>query len=169
MRPPSIYHKPTFTGQYTRWDSFTAQRYKINLVQCLVNRTKRICSSTYLPAELDNLRRIFSNNRYPRLTVDRTIDRTLNPRRKQFGLAICSIYLCLPWKGQRPVEMLERAVMKAVNPTLPTYEEKVVYASKPVFQGSLKDQIPTHEKSNGIYLFTCRCGDRYVGKKTTAP
>ena len=24
----SICHKPTFTGQYTRWDAFTALRYK---------------------------------------------------------------------------------------------------------------------------------------------
>ena len=56
--------------------------------------------------------------------------------------------------------------MKAVNPTFLTCEVKVGYASKSAFQGSLKDQIPTHEKSNVIYLFTCRCGDRYVGKTT---
>ena len=34
----SVYRKPTFTGQYTRWDSFSCQRYKINLIKSLVHR-----------------------------------------------------------------------------------------------------------------------------------
>ena len=29
----SIYKKPTFTGQYTRWDSFGPKKRKINLTE----------------------------------------------------------------------------------------------------------------------------------------
>ena len=31
----SIYRKKTFTGLYTKWDSFTPRKYKINLVRTL--------------------------------------------------------------------------------------------------------------------------------------
>ncbi|XP_068691626.1 uncharacterized protein [Montipora foliosa] len=41
----SVYRKKTFTGFYTKWDSFTPRKYKINLVRTLAYRCIRICSS----------------------------------------------------------------------------------------------------------------------------
>ena len=35
-----------------------------------------------------------------------------------------------------------------------------------MFRSAVKDRIPTHQISNVIYLFKCRCGRRYVGKTT---
>ena len=35
----TVYRKPTFTGQYVRWDSFSAKRCKINLILGLTNRS----------------------------------------------------------------------------------------------------------------------------------
>ena len=39
---------------------------------------------------------------------------------------------------------------------------------KPMFPKCCKDILPTHQQSNMIYLFSCRCGRRrrYVGKTT---
>ena len=42
------YYKPTFTGLYTNWYSFTQQKYKINLVKCLLLRVWKICSNISL-------------------------------------------------------------------------------------------------------------------------
>ena len=42
------YYKPTHTGLYTNWFSFTPQIYKFNLVQCLRSRAWQICSNKEL-------------------------------------------------------------------------------------------------------------------------
>ena len=44
----SIYRKPTFTGLYTPWDSYSPTKYKINLVRSLSHRARRICSPAVL-------------------------------------------------------------------------------------------------------------------------
>ena len=44
----SMYRKPTFTGRYSPWDSFSATSYKINLVRSLTNRVLRICSPSVI-------------------------------------------------------------------------------------------------------------------------
>ena len=59
----SIYRKKTFTGLYTKWDSFTPRKYKINLVRTLAYRCIRICSSPrLLQFALDDLKRILLLN-----------------------------------------------------------------------------------------------------------
>ena len=40
----SIYRKPTFTGQYLRWNSFSPQKRKTNLLLTWTNRALVICS-----------------------------------------------------------------------------------------------------------------------------
>ena len=44
----SIYRTKTFTGLYTKWDSFTPRKYKINLIRTLTYCCLRICSSSSL-------------------------------------------------------------------------------------------------------------------------
>jgi len=52
----SIFRKKTFTGLYTKWDSFTPRKYKINLIRTLTFRCVRICSSpSLLSSSLDEL------------------------------------------------------------------------------------------------------------------
>ena len=58
----SIYRKPTFTGLYTPWDSYSPTLYKVNLARSLCHRARRICSPAYLSAELQALRSILLNN-----------------------------------------------------------------------------------------------------------
>ena len=67
----SIYRKKTFTGLYTKWDSFTPRKYNINLVRTLAYRCIRIiCSSPrLLQFAQDDLKRILLLNGYPMGTV----------------------------------------------------------------------------------------------------
>ena len=44
----TLHRKTTFTGLYTKWDSFTPRKYKINLIRTLAYRCLRICSSSSL-------------------------------------------------------------------------------------------------------------------------
>ena len=50
----SMYRKPTFSGLYLKWTSFVTKQFKINLVNCLLNRAWRICSSSELFQKEDN-------------------------------------------------------------------------------------------------------------------
>ena len=155
--------KPMFTGLYTRQDSFTAWRYKISLIKCLANCAVSIYSANYLPAEFQQLKQIFSSNGYPRRLEENTLNYVVHPKLKSFGPAKCSISLRFPWKGQRNADMVENSVKKAVSPAFPACEEKVIYTSKPAFQGSAKDNITAHSQANVI--FSCRCGARLWGKR----
>ena len=40
------YRKPTFTGQYIRWNSFSPKTRKISLIRTLAHRALMICSRT---------------------------------------------------------------------------------------------------------------------------
>ena len=42
----------TFTGLYTKWDSFTPRKYKINLVRTLAFRCYRICPDLIISSSL---------------------------------------------------------------------------------------------------------------------
>ena len=61
----SVFRKPTFTGQYFRWDSFGPTKRKTNLIETLVHRALMICSKSKLQHELENIRSILRNNEYP--------------------------------------------------------------------------------------------------------
>ena len=55
----SMYRKKTFIGLYTKWDSFTPRKYKINLIRTLTYRCLRICSSPFLlQSALDDLKKL---------------------------------------------------------------------------------------------------------------
>ena len=58
----SVFRKPTFTGQYFRWDSFGPTKRKANLIETLVHRALMICSKTKLQHELENISSILRNN-----------------------------------------------------------------------------------------------------------
>ena len=114
----TIYRKPTYTGQYTRWDAFTSRKHKINLVRCLTNRATRICSPRRLDEELDCIRNIFTNNGYPPHIVNRTIRNALNPRpcTTDSDLDVHFIYMKLPWIGDGRSEAFEKLSLPNLPP-----------------------------------------------------
>ena len=44
-----VYRKPTFSGDYVKWDSFCGKKRKINLIKTVVHRGKMIFSPKHLP------------------------------------------------------------------------------------------------------------------------
>ena len=64
---------------YTKWDSFTPRKYKINLIRTLTFRCFRICSSpSLLRPSLSELRKLLSQNGYPAGIVNYNINDVLN-------------------------------------------------------------------------------------------
>ena len=93
----SVYRKPSFTGQYLRWDSFGPSKRKKNLISTSVHRALRICSKSMLQQELENIRVILRANGYHESIIDRGISNKLarfQPLPK-FGPNKCPVYLKL--------------------------------------------------------------------------
>ena len=80
----SLYHKPTFTGLFTNFDSFIPSSFKRGLVYTLLHGYFKICSSYQLfHAEVLKLKNVLLRNGYPEAFLDRCIrvflDRLFSP------------------------------------------------------------------------------------------
>ena len=166
----TIFRKPTFTGLYTRWDSYCSTGQKIALVRSLTVRAKRICSpGQYLVDEVKQLKLIFERNGYPHPITDRVIDKVLNagtpdvltsnlPKPK-------AVYIRLPWLGKVSMSF-KRRIFSVTKSAVPMCQPTCCFTSRQMFNTNRKDVLPAEKISNIIYLFTCDCGHRYVGKTT---
>ena len=81
----SVYHKPTFTGLFTNFNSYNPLAYKQNLVSCLIHRVFNLCSSyENFHTQLEVVRKLFNSNGFPSHMFDRIVRRflehTLDPR-----------------------------------------------------------------------------------------
>ena len=97
----SVYRKPTFTGQYLRWNSFSPNKRKINLIGTLVHRAFMICSKGKLDPELDKIRSILLENGYPKHLINSTIKQKLQQLNSNpvHTVRKCPVYLHVPWIG----------------------------------------------------------------------
>ena len=160
----AIYRKPTFTGLYVPWDSYSATQYKVNLVRSLAHRARRLCSPRHLEAELQTLRAIFLRNGYPGYILDQHLV-TVAPRRQFIGPRLCPLIIRLPWFGDRS-DMLVRKIDKAVRTAYFAATVRAVFSTAKAF-ALPKDRLPIPVLSNVVYKFECRhCESRYVGRTT---
>ena len=67
----TVDRKSTFTGQYTRWDSYSSSRYMIGFIGILVNRARKICFTYKLRAEIETIKTILLDNEYPEQIINR--------------------------------------------------------------------------------------------------
>ena len=75
----SVYRKKTFTGLYTKWDSFTPRKYKINLARTLTYRCFPICfTASLLQSAVEDLKSLLLQNGYPQGIITFNINDVLN-------------------------------------------------------------------------------------------
>lgn len=67
----SGYHRDTFTGLYTKWNSFVPKLRKINLISTFFYLALMICSPCNLEKELAKIYNIFLDNCYPQNVLKR--------------------------------------------------------------------------------------------------
>ena len=113
----SIYRKPTFTGQYIHWNSFSTKTRKISLIKTLVHRALIICSKTKLGPELDKIKLMLIENGYPANVLLSCINQTLAnfAAEKPNCPEKCTVYLKLPWIGNVSSKF-ENQISKAIAP-----------------------------------------------------
>lgn len=164
----SVYRKPTFTGLYTRWDSFAPTQQKISLLKSLVSRAKKICSESTLSEELAKLKVIFADNGYPTHIIDRIIKQLTSSKvmlQQVSDDEMKPVFIKLPWIGSSSTAFgieIRQAIVKGFRQAQP----RVIFTTTKAFSGRAKDVLPATHQSSVIYEFTCSCELTYVGKTT---
>ena len=162
----SIYRKPTFSGEYVHWGSFSPVRRKLNIISCLVERAKKICSPSKLDVEIETILNIFLKLGYPEHRVKGTIKKALSKSTIGIiGPKKCPVYLRLPFIGP-PSTRYEKYISSAVEKTFGSLRMRVIFQTRTPFNGRVKDLAPIHGKSNVIYHYKCHCESAYIGKTT---
>ena len=159
----SIYRKPTFIGQYLRWNSFSPRKRKTKLILTLTHRALAICSPERLPSKLDKIKSILLTNGYPENVIKSFMAMKMNQFYALPKLGLKKCYLRLPWLGSVSTQF-EKQVKSAVKPCFSAVELRVVYSTKKLLPATNKDVLPALHKSNMIYQFSCHCDSRYVGR-----
>ena len=100
----SVHGKPTFTGQYLRWESFSPLKRKISLISTLVHRALMICTKRRLNGEIVRIKKILLYNGYPKNFINAQIAKKITQfsTLKRFGQKMCPVFLRVPWIGKPP-------------------------------------------------------------------
>ena len=69
----SVYRKPTFTGQYLRWQSFSPLKRKISLISTFLNRALMICAKRRFNGEIEPIKKILLDSGYPKNVINAQI------------------------------------------------------------------------------------------------
>ena len=158
----SIFRKKTFTGLYTKWDSLTPRKYKINLIRTLTFRCFRICSSpSLLSSSLDELRKLLLQNRYPSGVLNYNINDVLNRQQNRPKQPITTVpkkevLLILPYLGLQS-RILTKQVRACINKFYGCFDLRVVFQSthriKSLFP--YKDRLTRAQMSRVVYKASC--------------
>ena len=163
----TVYRKPSFTGEYIRWNSFCDTRRKINLIKTLTHRALKICSKEMLEPEVKKIIDIFRENGYPDRLVATTIKRKVEDFQQhqvvKEGPHKCPVYIRLPYIG-KVTELYKKRICNTVRNCFFAVNPRVLISSKPILPSSVKDVLPSPKRSQLVYLFTCCCDSKYVGK-----
>ena len=168
----SIYRKKTFTGLYTKWDSFTPRKYKINLIRTLTYRCYRICySASLLQSALGDLRRLLLQNGYPQGIITYNINDVLNRNRNKPRSPVSTvpkkdIIILLPYLGLQSNQISQR-LRSCVYNFYSFVNLKIIFQNNCRIKSFFpyKDCLNRSQKSKVIYKASCwDCNDFYIGK-----
>ena len=115
----SVYRKPTFSGQYILWESFSPRKRKTILITTLVHRALMICTKNKHKQETGFFKRISLVNGYSEDIVLKHIFKKIAQfsTAKPFRPEKCPMYLRALWIGH--------SYSGTGNPQIPTNQNSV--------------------------------------------
>ena len=166
-----LYRKDTFTGLSTKYNSAVPNRYKFNLIQCLVTRAFRICSDFHkFSTETTFLRNYFQQNGFPCSLVNKAINLTADSLRTSIQIPSVekkSIYCCIPFISHKTNSFIKKSMRDIVSKNYPHLNLRLIFTNSFTVSSffRFKDRVPTELVSNAVYLFKCRqCSIQYIGE-----
>ena len=168
----NVYRKPTFTGLYLQADSFLPENYKLGLINTLLNRAFRLCSSWQgFHKEVEFLRNILRQNGFTMAAFDRCLTSFLDklhsaPPPKAETVPKKSVLLVLPYAGYLSKHVKQNITTLCAR-FLPQIDVRIVF--KPSNRLSMmflfKDRYPKCLRSGIVYKYKCsKCNLAYIGQ-----
>ena len=170
-----MYRKPTFTGLFSKFASFTPILYKKNLVSILTYRAFKICSDYFsLDKEINFIKSVLQLNGYPLSFIECNIKKTLNNLYTPFGKLEV-----LNFDVPKPIVLfptyflgeVSKTVSKELNGLMsrfyPQVRLRMIYKSVDTIGSRfrVKDGMPVDCMSCLIYQYKCdSCNAIYIGK-----
>ena len=120
-----------------------------------------ICSKTKLGSELNKIKQLLIENRYPADILLSCINQILAnfAAEKTFGPEKCPVYLKLPWIGNVSSKF-EYQINKAITSYFYAVKPCVVYSTRVMLPSAKKDSVPTTQK---VVLFMNFCANVKLG------
>ena len=167
----SVYHKPTFSGVCSNFNSFIYDGYKISLVFTMLFRTFSIVSDfSRFHTEVIHLKEILRKNAFPIKLVDNCIKNFLNKNFLNTPVTLTvkkkELFIVLPYLGNLSLALRTR-LQNNINKNLPFCKIKFIFKSTTRLSNffRFKDKVPFNLRSNVVYKFSCgRCNATYYGK-----
>ena len=166
----SVYRKATNTNLLLNFNAYAPFSYKKSIISCFIRRAFTICSSwQYFNLEIDNLRKIFSDNGYPLTLFDKSVkdflNKKANNRRVENSKADDSVHtLVLPYYGVLSNNLKRR--LKSFSRMFSLNIRTVFKPFKVSCYFSLKTRCPRPLQSMIVYKFSCSEHQNisYIGK-----
>ena len=163
----SVYHKPTFSGVYSNFNSFIYDEYKIGLVFTMLFRTFSIVADfSRFHTEVIHLKEILRKIAFPIKLVDNCIKNFLNKKFLNTPVTLTvkkkELFIVLPYLGSLS-HALRTRLQNSINKNLPFCKIKSTTRLSNFFR--FKDKVPFNLRSNVVYKFSCgRCNATYYGE-----
>ena len=106
----SVYHKPTFSGVYSNFNSFISEEYKVGLIFTLLFRTfSTVSDFSRFHSEAYHLKKIFKKNVFPIKLIDSCIKNFLNKRLTEKPVTLTAekkdLVTVLPFLGKLSLDL----------------------------------------------------------------
>ena len=171
----SVYRKPTYTGLFSKYFSFSPKQNKENLIYTLTYRAYKICSDFLLLHEqLQFLKDTLQRNGYPLKFIEKCIGKMLSKLHKplhfepvlNYNVPKAEVYFSTMFLGDMSKNLI-RDLKQLVGKSYPQVQLLPVFKAYSTIGNhfSFKDRQPLLCKSNLVYKYTCeRCQAFYIGK-----
>ena len=177
-----VYRKPSHSGVLTHYESYVPFRYKLNMLNTLMDRGYKICNKWHtMTDEFTTLTKMLCRNGYTRDFVENMIRKFLD---KKFSKSSVQHEECaLEGQAQRVeprvvfcklpyLEGTSLKVQKTIRGFLRKYDPngtrlKLVFVDKVTYVEdffSFKDKGPSVMRNNVVYHLKCDCGAQYIGE-----
>jgi hypothetical protein len=157
----TIYHKPTWNGQYLHFHSYVPINYKRGLVKTLFSRARKLCTEDALPAALEEIKNALVNNGYPERFISR---HNKSMKSTEISVARKPIFIKLPFKGDEVSDLICHRLNSALKRSFFAARLVLLHTTRRVPTPMYKDSVPFLNKSKIIYQFDCICGSKYIGR-----
>ena len=156
-----MYHKPTFSGVYSNFNSFISEEYKVGLIFTLLFRTFSIVSDfSRFHSEVCHLKEILKKNTFPIKLIDSCIKNFLNKRLTEKPVTLRAekkdLVIVLPFLGKLSLDLRTR-LRNSISKNLPFCKIRVIFKSSTRISNFLQFKVimPCCSRSNVVYKFSC--------------